>query len=184
MKSGIRILGIDDSQFSDMQKNVLIIAVLFRKCLIEGVMSTNVERDGRDSTEKILNIVKNSRFYPQIKVIMLNSIMMAGLNVVDIKKLNGELRVPVIAVTRKRPSRIRVKRALMNFGDWKERYKLVISAGPSYKFGNLYMQLAGISFEEAKKVMGLFEKNRIPEPIRLAHIIASGVVCGESHGRT
>lgn len=183
MKSGIRALGIDDSEFSGKQREVLVIGVVFRSGLIEGVLRTTVERDGLDSTEKILRMVKDSKFYQQIRVIMLNSIMMAGLNVVDIKKLNEELKIPIIAITRKRPSKARVKIALMNLTDWKEKYKLVVSAGPPYRLGNLYMQFAGINFDGAKEIMDLFGGNKIPEPIRLAHVIASGVVSGESHGR-
>ena len=49
---------------------------------------------------------------------------------------------------------------------------------------NLYFQTAGIVKEKAEKIIIISTAHAIvPEPIRIAHLIASGIVLGESRGR-
>ena len=49
---------------------------------------------------------------------------------------------------------------------------------------NLFMQVAGVSPTAAAKIVRISATHSlIPEPIRIAHIIASGIKNGESHGR-
>ena len=45
------------------------------------------------------------------------------------------------------------------------------------------MQTSGISKEDAQKIVTLSTtRSAIPEPIRVAHIIAAGITTGESKG--
>ncbi|MCK4491950.1 MAG: DUF99 family protein, partial [Candidatus Altiarchaeales archaeon] len=47
----------------------------------------------------------------------------------------------------------------------------------------IHIQYYGISFEDAEKIVRLSAtRSLIPEPIRAAHLIASGFVLGESRG--
>jgi hypothetical protein len=187
MKSGIRILGVDDSPFEKKDRSIRVVGVVWRDGTIEGILSSEVRRDGRDATQKLLKMIKNSRFFPQIKVIMMNSIMMGGFNVVDIKGLSSKLGIPVIALTKREPNMKDVRNALEKFKDFRLRWNLVVKAGPSEAFkakgkereGNVWAQLAGISKMDSGEVL---YKAGI-EPVRLAHIIATGIARGESHGR-
>jgi hypothetical protein len=48
----------------------------------------------------------------------------------------------------------------------------------------VYMQCAGIGPDQAAKIIKLTATHgNIPEPLRVAHIIATGIVCGETCGR-
>ena len=50
--------------------------------------------------------------------------------------------------------------------------------------GKIYFQVAGISVPKAKEIIQVSVTNgHMPEPIRTAHIIAAGIVTGESRGR-
>ena len=94
----------------------------------------------------------------------------------------------VIAVIRKKPDIERFKKGLKNLKDYKKRLKIVENAGEVYstkiKNKKIYFQCAGISEYEARKILKLSSKrSAIPEPIRLAHLIATGIVNGESRGR-
>jgi hypothetical protein len=181
MKAGARVLGIDDSPFTKNDEEVLIVGVVWRSGVVEGVLSTHVRRDGLDSTEKLEKMVVESKFRPQIKMIIMHGATLAGFNIVDIHGLSSSLSVPVIAVTKRKPHAKEVKNALKSFVDCGRRCELVKSAGPVFKIGRLYAQLAGIDAEDARRFISSFEG--MPEPVRLAHIIGSGVVRGESHGK-
>ncbi len=66
--------------------------------------------------------------------------------------------------------------------------KLMEKAGVVYpvnvKGKNLYVQMSGIELESVRKILELTSTHsNIPEPIRISHLIASGIVLGESHGR-
>ena len=70
-------------------------------------------------------------------------------------------------------------------GGWKKAARRVIEkAGAMEKAGRLWVQRAGINMDETVQVMQTStEHGNIPEPLRTAHMIAGGVVDGESRGR-
>jgi len=113
---------------------------------------------------------------------MLNGITFAGFNVVDIKKLNMEIKLPVIAVTRERPNFAEIREALKNLPKSKERWKAILNAGEIFGMSarneseKIYMQISGILEEDARKILRLTStRSNIPEALRVAHLIASGV---------
>ncbi|NYZ75737.1 DUF99 family protein [Candidatus Micrarchaeota archaeon] len=181
MKAGVRVLGIDDSPFTRKDERVLVVGVVWRGGVVEGVLSTHVKRDGLDSTVKLEEMLKKSRFLRQIRIIVLHGATLAGFNIVDIRKLSEGVALPVLAVTKRKPRNRLVKKALKNLKDWERRWELVESAGQAFKFGRVYAQLAGIGREDARKFLSSFRG--MPEPVRLAHTIGSGIVRGESHGK-
>lgn len=118
---------------------------------------------------------------------MLDGITFAGFNIVDIEKLFNKTKIPVIVIIKKFPNRNKIKEALKkHFKDWKERWKKVLNAGKIYKVENLdlYIQIKGLKLKDAIKIVKLSIKYGItPEPIRVAHLIASGIEKGESRGK-
>ncbi len=59
-----------------------------------------------------------------------------------------------------------------------ELHKIETSHNP------IYVKCAGISLAETKEIIKLSTiRGVIPEPIRVAHLIASGVTRGESYGK-
>ena len=60
MKSEIRVLGIDDSPFDkSTDSTVLLIGTFFRGGnFMDGVLSTTIQRDGDDTTVKIIETKK------------------------------------------------------------------------------------------------------------------------------
>jgi len=195
IKKEIRLIGIDDGPFNvfkDKNKNAIIIGAIFRGGnSLDGILKSEATIDGNDITEKIIAMIKKSS-HKDIRIIMLNGITYAGFNVVDIKKLYNETKLGVIVVTRKLPDFEKIKTALKNFEDGEERWKLIEKAGKLHKVkvinvegrrGNLYIQKCGLYLKDAKEIVKISTtRGLIPEPIRIAHIIASGLVNGESHG--
>jgi len=184
IKPEIRVLGVDDGVFSPHMKGfVPVVGVVFRGGYwLDGVMHTEVEVDGVDSTEKIASMIMISPHYKQLRVIMLDGITFAGFNVVNIKELNTKTRLPVIAVTREKPNFTEIREALNNLPENEERWKIIQNTGKMLEVSTrsenekVYMQLSGILEEDARKILQLTStRSSVPEALRVAHLIASGI---------
>jgi endonuclease V-like protein UPF0215 family len=178
---------VDDSPFPTHTKDkVMLVGTVFRAGnWLDGVLSTFVDGDGMDSTQKISDMVLNSRNMGQLGVIMLDGITFAGFNIVNIRELYEATGIPVIVIMRKFPNFEGIKKALKRFPDYKNRWSNVLGAGEVYKVDDesIYIQIQGIKLEDALEIVKLSTtRSAIPEPIRVAHIIAAGIVTGESHG--
>ena len=188
IKQEIRILGIDDAPFLPHTKDkVMLIGTIFRGgTWLDGVLRTYISGDGDDSTEKIIDMVNNTRHKDQIGVIMLDGITFGGFNVVNIKEIFNKTGIPVIIIIRKFPNFEKIKKALMRFEDFEERWNFIQEAGTVYKIENkepIYIQIYGIDLKDATEIVHLSTtRSAIPEPIRVAHLIAAGVETGESKG--
>ena len=190
VKPEIRIIGIDDSPFKKGSKSkVLVVGAIFRAGRwLEGVLSTKVSIDGKEATEKLIGMINNSKHRGQLQVIMLDGITVAGFNMVDIEKLSIKTKLPVITVTRKKPRLDKIKTALKHFKDSNRRLKVIEKAGRifsrSIKNKKIYFQVYGIDKSLAEKVINISSTHSlVPEPIRVAHMIGSGIVLGETRGR-
>ncbi len=184
IKPEIRVLGVDDGVFTPHVKGLVpVVGVVFRGGYwLDGVMHTKVEVDGFDATEKIASMIINSPHHKQLRVIMLNGITFAGFNVVNIKELNKEVKLPVIAVTREKPNFTEIREALKNLPESEERWKIMKSAGKMFEVSTrsenekVYMQTSGILEEDARKILQLTStRSSVPEALRVAHLIASGI---------
>jgi len=188
IKQEIRILGIDDSPFpSHTTDKVMLVGTIFRAGnWLDGVLSTYIYGDGTDATEKIAVMVKNSRNLGQLGVIMLDGITFGGINLVNIRQIFESTGVPVIVIMRRIPNFDQIEKALKRFDDWENRWANVLEAGEVYRVDNpepIYMQIHGIEREDAEDIVRLSTtRSAIPEPLRVAHIIAAGIVTGESRG--
>jgi len=188
IKQEIRILGIDDAPFTPWTKRkVMVIGTVFRGGnWLDGILRTYILVDGSDATDNITRMINNSRHKDQLRVIMLDGITFAGFNVVNIRELFEATEIPVVVIIRKSPRFEKIKEALKRFDDWERRWSSVLEAGKVYKVENeepIYIQAHGIDIEDAKEIVRISTtRSTIPEPIRVAHLIAAGVATGESKG--
>jgi endonuclease V-like protein UPF0215 family len=184
IKPEIRILGVDDGVFIPRMKSLVsVVGAVFRGGYwLDGVMHTRIKVDGFDATSKIASMITNSPHYKQVRVIMLNGITFAGFNVVDIKKLHSKTKLPIITVTREKPDLAEIRKALRHLPKSEERWKAIQNAGETLEVSTIgkgekiYVQVSGILEEDARKILKLTStRSNIPEALRVAHIIASGV---------
>ena len=184
IKHEIRVVGLDDSQFIPHSKSkVRVVGIVFRgNNWIEGAMSTLITVDGTDATENITNMIITSPHYKQLRVILLNGVTFGGFNVVDIRSLNSQTGLPVIAVTSKRPNLGEVQLALQNLPDSEKRWAAIRNAGDIFPFepsngkGTIYIESAGISNSLTNEILQkTTTRSKIPEPLRVAHLVASGI---------
>jgi len=184
IKREIRVLGVDDGIFVPHTIGTVdVVGVVYRGGYwLDGVMRTEVTVDGMDATEKIADMIRKAPHYKELRVVMLNGITLAGFNVVDINRLFKMVNLPVIAVARAKPDLEKIKKALENLTEGEKRWQTVESAGKiieiqTRKTGEtVYMQTAGISREDAEKILKTTStRSSVPEALRVAHIIASGL---------
>ena len=185
VKKEIRVIGIDDAPFNKFNDSkVLIVGVVMRGgSWIDGILSTKITVDGNDSTKKLVEMINKCKFKPQLQCIFLDGIAVGGFNVIDVKELNKKTKLPVIIVIRRFPDIETIKKTLKKIKK-QQKIKLIEKAGNVLQVDDIFVQLTGIDLEEAKKILKIVcTRSLIPEPLRLAHLISSGVILGESKGR-
>jgi endonuclease V-like protein UPF0215 family len=189
LKSQVRILGIDDSPFSFEDKTTSVVGVVMRvPSYIEAVLKTEVDVDGTDACDKLAHMVNSSRYKEQLKLVMLDGVALGGFNVVDIAELHSIIDLPVVTITRDEPDIEAMKTALKgHFEDWESRLA-VIKSGELHRIDTqhkpIYVKFIGIEIEEVREILELSTlRGAIPEALRVAHLIATGITQGESHGR-
>lgn len=185
MKREIRVMGIDDGPFDKrVRKPVLVVGTIFRGGdWLDGVVSTYVEQDGYDATEKIAEMINKSKFVSQLRCIFLNGIAVAGFNVIDVLLLAKKTKKAVVVVVREYPDFEKIFAALKKMKQ-EDKINIIKTFPLLHKIGNVYVQAVGYSTEEVRKIMKIVcTRANVPEPLRASHLIAAGVVTGESRGR-
>lgn len=189
MKQQVRVLGIDDSPFRFSEGRSLVVGAVVRlPNYLEAVMKTDVEVDGDDATERLVEMISRSRYRDQVKVVMLDGIALAGFNVIDVQRLHAAVGIPVLTVTRDSPDLEGMRGALKkHFPDWERRYELITRLDlrriPT-EHSPLHASGVGLGWDEfVRLVEQSTVRGVVPEPLRMAHIIAAAMVKGESKGR-
>ncbi len=189
MKKNIRALGIDDSYFvPHTPGSTDIIGVVMRAPnYIEGILRRRIAVDGLDCSEKIVEMV-STRFGRQLKVIFTQGMTFGGFNIVDLEFVYKATGIPIISVSRKMPNMDDIYGALKkHFDDWEKRWKL-LNQHKIHRIKNgkyeIFVQFVGIDRMEAEWFVSIFTvRGAIPEPLRVAHLIASALHFGESKGK-
>jgi len=181
----IRVVALDDGALPHKPKqnhrHALLVAVLFGNLRILDVRTGSLSIDGTDANEAVARLVKSIR--SDFDAVMLPSISLGGFNLVNLPVIAHDLHKPVIAVTRERPDNNAVRRALRDhFTDWRERWKTVVAAGPNYSYKpmsgepSLYYEVKGASPSFARRLIKASAAiSRLPEPMRVARILARGL---------
>jgi endonuclease V-like protein UPF0215 family len=189
MKRQIRILGIDDSPFTFNDKYCTVIGAVMRSGeYLECVLSRQLAIDGNEATEICKEMIQDTKHRQQLKVVMLDGVTFGGFNIIDIYELYQSTKLPIITITRDKPNFNKIKLALQkNFNDWERRWE-TLKKGEMYtvetNHNPIYVKCIGVGIKDAKEIINLSTiRGVIPEPIRVAHIIASGITRGESYGK-
>lgn len=184
VKPEIRVVGVDDGVFVPHTHGKCdVIGVVFRGGYwLDGVMRTQVEIDGLDATDKIAEMITGSPHYGQLRVIMLDGVTFAGFNVVDTLRLFETTRLPVIAVTREKPDFEDIRKALKNLPFAEKRWRAIGNADEIIRVATrrgeqaVYIQVRGVEADVAVRIVrNTATRSNVPEALRVAHLIASGL---------
>ena len=188
-RSGRRIshvVGFDDAPFDRSHRgDVLVVGAVFAGNRLDGVISTKVRRDGANAAQRLIDCLTGSKYFDQLQAILLQGIAFAGFNVVDLQRLHEATGLPVLVVARYRPDLQAIRKALLEqVPGGARKWRLIEAAGPMETMAALYVQRCGITPEHAARLLASLQQNsQLPEPLRVAHMIAGGVTTGESRHR-
>ncbi len=184
MKEGIRIAALASGPIRRGRPHAraLLVCIVGNSKGVEGVLSTYVEVDGADSTKRIAGMMAKSRFMDQVRVIALNGIAVAGLNIVDVNGLGKRLGAEILIVTRHRPRSALLSESVRKFADAagvdaSGKLKIIAAQGRYRRTAGFYAW-SSFSWKETELIVPYAAKL-----LRLSHMIASGVSVGESRGR-
>jgi uncharacterized protein len=180
------LIGFDDAPFPRGYSGpVKLVGAVFAGTRFDGVVVGQIEKDGADSTDEIVRLVGGTRFAEHVQLVVLQGIAVGGFNVVDALALQQRLGLPVLVVARKQPDMASIRRALLSrVPGGLRKWELVEKLGPMESQGDVWIQRVGITPAQAASVIERFAiHSRIPEPLRVAHLIAGALAVGQSHGR-
>ncbi len=185
MRRLTNVVGFDDAPFPPAHRgDVRLVGTICARTRLDGVLSGRVRRDGVNSARAMVAMVKESQFAHHVRAVLLQGIAVAGFNVVDVHGLARELAVPVLVVMRRRPDLVAMRDAIERVPGGASKWALIEAAGPIEPVSRVLVQRIGLSLEEARALLDATTLHgHLPEPLRLAHLIAGGVTTGTSRGR-
>jgi hypothetical protein len=181
------VVGFDDCPFHRAYRgDVRVIGAVCAQTRLEGVLRTQVRRDGANAARQLEALVRESKFVASLQLVMLQGVALAGFNVVDARALSDALELPVLIVARRQPHLENIRRTLLEvIPGGARKWRLIQGLGEMEPCAGVYVQRVGITLEESAAVLRRCTLHgRIPEALRLAHLIAGGVTTGQSRGRT
>jgi len=179
------VIGFDDAPFAHAHRgDVTLVGVVCARTRLDGVVSGKVRRDGRNSTDRMLELIARSQFGGHLQAILLQGIAVAGFNVVDVRRLHAASGLPVLVVARRAPDLAAMHRALGRVAGATRKWSLIEQLGPMEPLRGIRVQRMGLSRPQADALLQATTLHgKLPEPLRLAHLIAGGMTTGRSRGR-
>jgi hypothetical protein len=180
------VVGIDDGPFEKhRQRDTPVVAVRMEgHDLVEGVAVSRFPIDGEDAGAFLADWIRGLRFQHGLHALVLGGITLAGLGVVDVGALAERTGVPVLVVNRRDPRASRLVAALRAAG-LERRVELVERCPAAFRSASgVWIACAGTEAERAARIAAATtHKAGLPEPLRLAHLVAAAIARGSSRGR-
>lgn len=179
-------VGFDDAPFDRAHRGpVTVVGAVFADLRFDGVLTATIEKDGADATDVLAATIAGSRFHAHIQLVLLQGLTFGGFNVVDAVTLHERVARPVLVVARRRPDVEAIRAALEHrVPDGARKWAIIARLGPMEPCAGVQVQRVGLSAAEAEAVVRrLALHGRIPEPLRVAHLIAGALARGASRGR-
>ncbi len=172
--------GVDDGAFSRGDRTAPIAAVVVSVPEhLEAVGVAHVSVDGTDASRRIVALLRAVAPPEGLRAVLLDGAVVGGFNVVDLDAVREATGVPVVAVTRRRPDFPRIRAALTRWfprsadARWRRlrRHRLFpVPTGAE----PIWAACAGCTRADAIRLVSRTTVRGFwPEPLRLAHLIAS-----------
>ncbi len=179
------LAAFDDGPFPRQHTGTVpVVGTVYADLRLDGVLVGRIEKDGCDAAAVLGKLVRESRFDPHIRLIMLQGIALGGFNVVDVFALHRRLARPVLVVSRRRPDLAAIREALLkHIPAGPSKWRIIERLGPMEPAGAVFIQRVGLTREEALETVHHFAVHgHVPEPLRSAHLVAGALVAGQSRG--
>lgn len=142
-----------------MGKGVAVVGVVFRGSLWLDGAFVSILKNAREPERDLAQAIKNCKQYSQLHALILSKEKNTRRNHINDRELYRRIKLPVITVHRTRPRKI--------------RNMFQIQAGRE----QILVGLVGITPERAQEIFEVTRtaKRWIPEPLRVAELIASSI---------
>ncbi|MHC1631608.1 MAG: endonuclease dU [Methanotrichaceae archaeon] len=186
-KKGFRVLGIAESFVKTASRSQLVGVVMRRDLKIDGFGFARIAVGGDDATDGVLKIYRdlNRR---DINALLLNGTVISWFNIIDIEKLYDQLDLPVISLTYEESNGLE-NYILEYFSQPADKIQSYRRLGDrqliNLKTGfEVYIRSLGATLEETKTLLNCFTLDgRVPEPLRVARLLARTLLREESNSR-
>ena len=176
------------NQNFDKISNIPLIGVVCRGIQLLNVSKGSIQVDGIDSTKEILKMYESNPYKNEIRLIMIDSPTLGGFNPPNPFEIYEMTRIPIILLPDKKPKSVISDVYSKVFPEREEQIEvlkklpplesLILSINQDPNISReIFFHAIGISKNEIVDLLNyLSEFSAIPEPLRLAHIIASSYV--------
>lgn len=178
----LRTLGIAESFVKGVSEKSILAGVVMKADMgIDDLVVARVTVGGMDATEKII-MMYNELDRDDINLLMLNGCVISWYNVIDLNRVAEEASLPLICVTYDASEGLEKYFIELFPEDWetrvevyhKNKSRIPIKLDTGYK---IYIRVIGMNFEKAKEIINKYTwHGSIPEPLRVARLIARSVV--------
>jgi len=183
MKKHPITIGFDDAKFdlkSSSKKFTYLIGVVCQGTRMVSVSKKKILIDGDDATEALIELAKKSQNH--VQYILTDTITFGGFNIVDLSEIYNRTNKPIIAITERKVDLELVKNTLIKKfpTNYQSKLQNIINAGNLYEMeietagglSKVYFHYKGIKFEEVIQLLqNVCIDSKLPEPVRLAHLI-------------
>lgn len=180
-KIGIRGLAIAESFRKGDRHSVLAGVVMRKDMVVDGFVLGKSTLLGNDATSEVLQMITRLG-RKDINYLLLAGTIISLYNIVDIKKIFNEIKIPVIGVSHGDSSGIEVaikKHFPSSFESVIKEYKNLPTREkiPLYTKKSIYARWEGCSKKEVKELLdSLTIHGSTPEPIRVARLLSRAVL--------
>ncbi len=179
-KHGARVLGVAESFERDDGHSSVVGVVMRGDLHVDGMAFCRPSVGGRDATQQLLEMFERLG-RQDIRAWILGGSIISWFNVVDIIALREGSGIPVVCVSYYESEGL-LKYLKEYFpDDWMDRWRIVQRNGARLRVRlrngyEIFVNMAGLSAGRAKNLLDLFTSDgRVPEPVRVARIVASAV---------
>ena len=167
---------------------ISLIGVVCRGIQLLHVSKGIIQVDGTDSTQEILKMYESNPYKNEIRLIMIDSPTLGGFNLPNPFEIYEKTKIPIILLPDKKPKTLMSAIYSKVFPEREEQIKflkklpklesLIVSINQDPKISReIFFHTIGITKNEIIDLLNhLSEFSAIPEPLRLAHIVASSHV--------
>ena len=176
-KKGLRGLAIAES-FKENEKSSHLAGVVMRRDFnIDGFVFGQSTIEGNDATDVILKMHQKLN-RDDVSFIMISGLIISMYNIVDIKKIWNQLKIPVIGVTYEDSKGIEdaikyhfpdsYQSKIDEYHRLGQRTKISLHTGY-----DVFVRVEGCTILEAKNLLNAITlQGSVPEPLRVAQLLA------------
>ena len=177
-KKGIRGLAIAESFSQDSKRSVLSGIVMSTDLIIDGFVMGHSTVGGDDATNAILTMYRKLD-RPDVSFLLISGIVISLYNIIDLKRISEETRLPVIGVTYEESEGIEdaikhhfpnsYESKLTEYSNLDLREKITLHTSH-----DLYIRKEGCTVLEAKQLLDKITlQGSVPEPLRISQLLAN-----------